>query len=385
MNGFRDSGGPVRKPIELKEPEKEIKRYYDEKDMKRLAKKPAEIRYIEKTVIRPPEADEYDEEPEKPEFEQEPKRRDSFLRLLQLQLTVCLIFFLCVMGIKSINSTFYTSVRAGTFEKSYTLTNLWDINSKLDSAASKSKLFAFILGRQTSESHETISNDYKDDAASTSSGITDKAASEEETVSAFSTTTNNETISTFGAARTAIATVDEATLETISEDDDTSSDTASNTSSESSSSATSSTSTNFPKYDTAVHAINTTYYNPVKSYITSDFGERSDPITKKQSFHTGIDLGVVTGTKVICPMNGTVTKTGYSSVWGNYILVNHGNSFETFYAHLSAVKVKKNATVKAQTVLGLSGTTGRSTGPHLHFEVRYNGVYQDPQLYFQFK
>ena len=117
--------------------------------------------------------------------------------------------------------------------------------------------------------------------------------------------------------------------------------------------------------------------------ITCKYGYRTHPVTKKYKLHTGIDLRASTGTKVYAANKGTVTTSGYSSAWGNYIIINHGGGYTTLYAHLSRRNVSKGATVKQGDVIGLSGNTGYSTGPHLHFEINKNGSPYDPLKEFK--
>ncbi len=112
--------------------------------------------------------------------------------------------------------------------------------------------------------------------------------------------------------------------------------------------------------------------------ITCKYGMRTHPITKKYKLHTGIDLRASTGTKVYAANAGTVTTSGYSSAWGNYIIINHGGGLTTLYAHLSRRNVSKDQKVKQGTVIGLSGNTGYSTAPHLHFEINKNGTPYNP-------
>ena len=117
--------------------------------------------------------------------------------------------------------------------------------------------------------------------------------------------------------------------------------------------------------------------------ITCKYGYRTHPVTRKYKLHTGIDLRASTGTKVYAANKGTVTTSGYSSAWGNYIIINHGGGYTTLYAHLSRRNVSKGATVKQGDVIGLSGNTGYSTGPHLHFEINKNGSSYDPLKEFK--
>lgn len=117
--------------------------------------------------------------------------------------------------------------------------------------------------------------------------------------------------------------------------------------------------------------------------VTCPYGMRTHPITKKYKLHTGIDLRASTGTKVYATNGGTVTTSGYSSAWGNYIIINHGGGYTSLYAHLSRRNVSKGKTVKQGDVIGLSGNTGYSTAPHLHFEINKNGKSYDPLTEFK--
>ncbi len=117
--------------------------------------------------------------------------------------------------------------------------------------------------------------------------------------------------------------------------------------------------------------------------VTCPYGYRTHPVTGKYKLHTGVDLRATTGTKVYAANGGTVTTSGYSSAWGNYIIINHGGGYTTLYAHLSRRNVSKGATVKQGDVIGLSGNTGYSTGPHLHFEINKNGSSYDPLTEFK--
>ena len=112
--------------------------------------------------------------------------------------------------------------------------------------------------------------------------------------------------------------------------------------------------------------------------ISSKFGWRPDPFTGVRSYHTGIDLACPEGTPIRAAMNGTVAFVGWSNVFGNYIIVNHPNGYQTLYGHLSASRVKKGQNVTQATVIGLVGSTGYSTGAHLHFTVYKNGRLVNP-------
>ncbi|MCS7164350.1 MAG: M23 family metallopeptidase [Thermodesulfovibrio sp.] len=112
---------------------------------------------------------------------------------------------------------------------------------------------------------------------------------------------------------------------------------------------------------------------PVLGKITSYFGLRTDPIDGKLKHHNGIDIAVPEGTEIRPVLSGKVVYSGYSETYGNFVLVEHENGIQTLYAHNSKNLVKTGDNVSPQTVIALSGSTGRTTGPHLHFEVRKEG------------
>lgn len=123
------------------------------------------------------------------------------------------------------------------------------------------------------------------------------------------------------------------------------------------------------------------YLKPAKGSITSKYGKRVHPVTGKESFHTGIDIGGSKGNNVVSSLSGKVVSSGwYNNIYGNVVIINHGNNIQTFYAHLDKVLVKKNDIVNAGDVVGKMGTTGLSTGPHVHFEIRVNGEHVDPSI-----
>ena len=119
-----------------------------------------------------------------------------------------------------------------------------------------------------------------------------------------------------------------------------------------------------------------------RSVVTSEFGNRIDPITGERRSHTGMDLAVPTGTPIRAALPGTVTVSTYNrGGYGYYIMIDHGNGLSTLYGHCSQLLASVGRTVEAGDVIALSGSTGRSTGPHLHFEVRVNGERTNPRSY----
>ncbi len=119
---------------------------------------------------------------------------------------------------------------------------------------------------------------------------------------------------------------------------------------------------------------------PVKGDITSRFGFRIDPLDGKRRHHNGIDIAVPEGTNIKPLLSGKVVYSGYSKGYGNCVIIEHEGGIQTIYAHNSKNLVKVGDTVTSQTVIALSGSTGRTTGPHLHFEVRKNGKALDPLM-----
>lgn len=119
-----------------------------------------------------------------------------------------------------------------------------------------------------------------------------------------------------------------------------------------------------------------------ESRVTSEFGSRIDPITHKLKGHSGMDLAVPTGTPIRAALPGTVTASKYNAGgYGYYVMIDHGNGLSTLYGHCSKLLARVGQAVEAGDIIALSGNTGRSTGPHLHFEVRVSGERTDPRYY----
>ena len=118
-------------------------------------------------------------------------------------------------------------------------------------------------------------------------------------------------------------------------------------------------------------------------YVGSSFGRRLDPIAGVYALHEGVDFVADSGTRVIASAGGVVVSAEYHPQYGNLIEIDHGNDFSSRYAHLSKMRVRIGQVVKRGQEIGASGNTGRSTGPHLHFEVRFKGVAQNPTRFLQ--
>lgn len=117
---------------------------------------------------------------------------------------------------------------------------------------------------------------------------------------------------------------------------------------------------------------------PVSGVISSRYGESS---SRRRSTHTGLDIACTTGTNIKVVSSGTVTFASYNGSYGNLVKVDHGNGVETWYAHCSKIYAKVGQTVEAGDVIAAVGSTGNSTGPHLHFEIRIDGNTVNPQNY----
>ena len=122
---------------------------------------------------------------------------------------------------------------------------------------------------------------------------------------------------------------------------------------------------------------------PVKGgFLNSSFGYRKDPIDNEIRFHQGQDITVKSGTPVYAPADGIVKRAYYAGGFGNHIKLDHGNGYTTLFAHLSKIKVKHGQNVNRGDVIGLTGNTGRSTAPHLHYEIHHYGESKNPLDYF---
>lgn len=120
---------------------------------------------------------------------------------------------------------------------------------------------------------------------------------------------------------------------------------------------------------------------PVKGWVNNGFGYRKSPFTGEREFHKGLDIAATKGSPVIAPADGYVSVTGKDYSFGNFITMSHGYGYKTRYGHLSKILVKKGQAVKRGDTIGLVGSTGRSTGSHLHYEVFVEGIQVNPKRY----
>ena len=132
-------------------------------------------------------------------------------------------------------------------------------------------------------------------------------------------------------------------------------------------------------------ALGTLFIWPTVGVITSPFGMRHDPFTGVVEFHNGIDIANVLGTPIRAAMDGKVALVGKNRGYGNFIILNHGDGFQTLYGHLSKSLVQKGENVNAGQEIGLMGDTGYATGPHLHFTIYKNSAPVNPLTYLEKK
>ena len=124
---------------------------------------------------------------------------------------------------------------------------------------------------------------------------------------------------------------------------------------------------------------------PVFGTLTSGYGYRDHPINGKHRFHGGVDIGADAGTLIAAFADGRVEYVGEDNSYGLYLQIDHGNGVKSFYAHCQQICVRKDQAVKAGETVALVGSTGTTTGPHLHLELKCGEVRVDPAYYISFK
>jgi murein DD-endopeptidase MepM/ murein hydrolase activator NlpD len=120
---------------------------------------------------------------------------------------------------------------------------------------------------------------------------------------------------------------------------------------------------------------------PADGWVSSRFGYRVSPFTGRREFHGAFDIANREGTPIVAPANGVVTYAGKKRLLGNYVVIDHGYGLVTSYGHLAKMNVKRGKKVKRGEIIALMGNTGRSTGPHVHYIVKLNGVPVNPERY----
>ena len=130
-----------------------------------------------------------------------------------------------------------------------------------------------------------------------------------------------------------------------------------------------------------LYRIRKAFQEPIKGMYTSLYGDRVDPMWHDANFHNGVDIMSPVGSRIRPIMDGMVTYTGWRAGYGNTVIIQHHDGYSSLYGHLSSIRVKQGDWVTKEQVLGLVGSTGRSTGPHLHFTFMRHGDIVNPLLY----
>lgn len=133
--------------------------------------------------------------------------------------------------------------------------------------------------------------------------------------------------------------------------------------------------------DKLIYIASTPSLWPVRGWVTSDFGPRRSPFLRGRDFHDGIDIAAQWGTPVIAPADGVVTFAGYKGGLGKTVIIDHGFGIRSYYGHTSAIFVNEGQKVARGAKVAHVGSTGHSTGPHLHYEIHVDGVAVDPMKY----
>ena len=128
----------------------------------------------------------------------------------------------------------------------------------------------------------------------------------------------------------------------------------------------------------APYFLTASMWSPVSGLVTSRFGWRSHPVSGQDDFHTGVDIAAAQGTPILAALPGVVEQTGYSESYGNFVVLRHSDNLRTTYNHCSEILAKEGEQLARSDRIALVGSTGISTGPHLHFEVEVKGLKADP-------
>ena len=128
----------------------------------------------------------------------------------------------------------------------------------------------------------------------------------------------------------------------------------------------------------APYFLTVSMWSPVSGLVTSRFGWRSHPVSGQNDFHTGVDIAAAQGTPILAALPGVVEQTGYSESYGNFVVLRHSDNLRTTYNHCSEILAKEGEQLARGDRIALVGSTGISTGPHLHFEVEVKGLKADP-------
>ena len=287
------------------------------------------------------------------------KEKGGVVKVMTLQLIVAATVFCCFLGIKAVNAELYRSVSAGAFGDTGETSDR--INDYIDKLAKDSKVFAVLFGVTDETDDENVSSVPEEETKS-------DASSEPESDNAEDNSSLDAAVSVFKMGEI-LYDVDLKLGQSGAEADD------------------KALTVKIPDYSLVCCKLPEEPAKPLKTAnLTDVFGLRINPVTGKQSFHNGIDLGgVKKGTEVFAVMSGTVKKASYDSVSGNYVILEHEDGFTSSYCHLNKRAVSTGDAVKKGDVVGYVGSTGQSTGPHLHLNIKKDGVYLNPLVYFDYR
>lgn len=137
------------------------------------------------------------------------------------------------------------------------------------------------------------------------------------------------------------------------------------------------------KTQSSSHITNIPSIWPTEGKISSLFGTRVHPISRRKKFHTGVDIANLTSTDIIATADGVVDFSGRKGGYGNAVILSHGNGFKTLYGHAKSLLVSNGDKVTRGMVIAKMGSTGRSTGPHLHYEILFGGEHLDPVVFVE--
>lgn len=279
------------------------------------------------------------------------KEKNGIVRVLTVQLIISAIVISTFFAFKKVNNELFTAITTGSFgDVKATLGQFEDYFDKL---ANESPVWSFIFGYTEEEKEESVEAPIIEDE----NGAPNDEFEE-----------NEEVLAVFG--NTGLLYDTDVNPEHNSQEADEES-----------------LKISLPNYSYMKFELPEEPCLPLETAVLTDtFGLRINPVTNKQDFHTGVDLGgVKKGTEVYAIMRGSVKKSGYDSISGNYVILEFEDGFTCCYCHLNERAVKKGEAVEKGQVIGYVGSTGQSTGTHLHFHMRKDGIYIDPLSYFSYK
>jgi murein DD-endopeptidase MepM/ murein hydrolase activator NlpD len=300
-------------------------------------------------------------------------KKVSSISVITIQIIVCIVLIIAAIGIKFLGGSFYKTAQSyckTIFKNSITASDVAQVYNNFKS-----------IIPNTSSLKNSSSN--KQGAGSSSkaasSNVTSGSGSSSQT-SGSNTSSANISAANVSSANTSSTQTSSTILNSLYVSSSSGGVGGQDISSSSNTSSQAMTTTMLPpKYCTIAPVLLSVKPNvPVTGRITSKFGYRIHPLTKKLSFHTGIDIANDEGTPIAAALPGTIKEVGVSNAYGNYVLMDNGGGVETFYGHCEQVIAPKGAVLRAGDIIAKLGNTGISTGPHLHFEIIANNVYTNP-------